>query len=168
MHFSQKHIMKFLVIKRTWLSFKLISSTEKRNMVFTSNYTLQYPTQQLIFQRKTCVFLTKTFHGILTLSKERDYLQRKGTLFLLLNILCNIPNKGLSFQRTTCVFLTKAFHEILTHSKSEIIFKIKILQRRGTLFSLLTIRWHIQIKYFFFPRNAYACLTKAYRDILTL
>ena len=34
-----------------------------------------------------------------------------------------------------------------------LFFKVKTLQRNGTLFSLLTICWHIQVNYFSIQRN---------------
>ena len=102
--------------------FQSKASTEKRNTVFTSNYTLKYPKHGLSFQRNTCAFLTKAFHEILTLSKEGVIFQSKVSTekrnpVLTTKNTFTYPNQNFSFQNNKCVFQTKTFHEIHTLSK---------------------------------------------------
>ena len=103
------------------------------------------------------------------LSFKLEFLQRKRTLFSLLTIIWHIANNGLSFQSKTCVFLKKAFFwNSYSFKRTCLSFKVDFLPRKRTLFSLLTILWHIPNIGFSIQRNTCAFLTKASHEIHTL
>ena len=120
---SQKSIfLEFLLFQKNMFVFQSRFSTEKKNTVLSSNNTLRYPIQRLLYSKKRA-FLTKAFREIHTLSKnvtilKVKLLQRKGSLFSLLAILWHIPNNSFYFLSNKCPFLTKAFHEILTFKRT--------------------------------------------------
>ena len=51
-HFSGKHIMKYLRFQKNVIIFQSKASPEKSKTVLTSNYTLTYHKQRLIFAEK--------------------------------------------------------------------------------------------------------------------
>ena len=172
MRFSQKHIIKFIHIKRTWLSFKIKLLLIKGTLLSLLTILCHIPKNDLSFQRQTYLFLTKPFHDSypfqrMWLSFKVKLLQRKGTLFSLLTIHWHIQIKNFYFQSNKCAFHKSISWNSYHFKRSWLSSKVKPLQINPTLFSLLRICWHIHIRYFSFPRNECTFFTKAYHEILT-
>ena len=122
--------------------------------------------------RKTCAILTKAFHGIHTLLKGRDYLWKqsfyrdkehsshsnnsvtyhKQRLLISEKHMC-VSNKSISFHSFTfkCTWLS---------------FNVKLLQRKGTLFFVLSSLWHISNNGLSFQRKTCVFLTKAFHEFI--
>ena len=51
-HFSGKHLMKYLCFQKTLIIFQIKASPEKRKTVLTTNYTLKYHKKRFILAEK--------------------------------------------------------------------------------------------------------------------
>ena len=88
----------------------------------------------------------------------------KWTLFFVLSNLWHIKNNVFSFQRNLRLS-QKHFIKFSCFQRTWLSFKIKLLQRKGTLFSLLTVLWHVPNRRFYFESNRCAFLTIAFHEI---
>ena len=95
-------------------------------------------------------------------------LQRKETQFSLLKVLWHIETMASYYRVTHVRFSQKHFMKLYTLKWTWLSFQVKLLQRKGTLFSLLTKLWYIPNRHFSFWSNTCAFLTKAFHEILTL
>ena len=87
---------------------------------------------------------------------------------LILTILWHITNNIFSFQRNTCVSHKSISWNSFTFKWTWLSFKEKLLHRKGTLFSLLTILWHITNRHFSLESNTCEFLTKSFHEILNI
>ena len=92
----------------------------------------------------------------------------KRNTVLTLKILWHIPNRCFSFESNIML----VSHESISWNSTTFKWtwwSLKVrLQRQGTLFSLLTILWHIPINGLSFQRKACVILIRAFHEIHTL
>ena len=115
-------------------------------------------------------FSQKHFMKFFCFQKNVIIFQRKVSTetkntFLILTILWHITNNVFSFQRNTCVSQKSISWNSFTFKWTWLSFKVKLLQRKGTLFSLLPILWYIPNRGFSFQSNTCAFLTKHFMKL---
>ena len=151
--------MKILCFQMNMIICQSKASTEKRNTVFTITILWHIANNNFPFQSNTCAFLTKAFHELLSFQKNLIIFQSKASTEKIKTVLTSSYTLTYAQQRlifaekVMCISYKSVSWRSYTFKRTWLSFKVKILQRKGAHFSLLTILWHIPNNGFYFSEK---------------